>query len=279
MNDDRDSLERYLKSRGAQILGHSLNRAGLTIQAGVGGLMLAVAGAFLVAPLFGASKDLLPAAIGPLFAGGINLTIALAIRRRIVPDTPVRVEMSRDARSLLLVLYQQVAGWPTPLGGFNYLRMRRMRRRMWVAGLTSQIPLPNQEVIGFLERAAEAFNRISAVVGGQREVPAIAKMSARVTLAADEAMAEIFHQAATLSRYPEGVQAGRGRIEAEIQALGQVAAGLESLAATGESILERQPRTSVADVLSELRLEQLARRELTIDDRPNSIEDQLRADN
>lgn len=230
--------------------------------------MLAVGVGILLSPLFGGGREIVPAAIGPLMAGGINLTVALGIRRRLAPEIPVQVEMTRDAKSLLLALYQKTTGWPSAFGMHHGLRMRRMQRRMAMAGYTTAIPLPNDEVMDLLGSVAAAYNRISAAIGANRENPAIAKMAARVTLAADEVMAEVFHLAATLSRYPEGVAASRGKIEGHRNLLDEIAARLETLATTAESAPERKTNTSVEDVLAELRMEQLARSELAPEEEP-----------
>jgi hypothetical protein len=266
VSENRDSLERYLKTRGAQILGHSMNWAGLTLQATIGGLLLAFGIGLAIFAKLSGQGEIVPAGLGPILAGGINLSIALGIRRRISPETPVRAEMTRDAKALLLTLYREVAGWPSsPFGrehrGLRF-RTRRVQRRLMMAGYGAPVPLPNEQVVALLEGAATAYNRISAAVAVNRDVPAIAKIATRVTLAADEAMAEVFHQAATLSRYPEGFDAGRGKIDTQVNALNEVATRLESLAASGSENHEKRLRSSVDDVLSELRLEQLARTEL-----------------
>lgn len=249
-----------------------MNHAGLRIQAGLGAAMFLIGVGLSFSMWVSGALEGMAAGIGPLMAGGINLTIALGIRRRLGPETPVRVEMSRDAKSLLLALYRQVAGWPASPLGFETrsrgLRARKMQRRLMMAGFGAAVPLPNDEVVGLLESAASAYNRVAAVLSANHEIPSIAKMAARVTLAADESMAEIFHLAATLSRYPEGLEGGRLRVEGQIKALEEVADRLESLAASGVGNLENRLRSNVDDVLSELRFEQLARAELQSPEEP-----------
>jgi hypothetical protein len=228
--------------------------------------MLVLAAGFSIASAVTHNPGILSAATGPLIAGVVNLSVALGIRRRIAPEAPVQVQMSPQAKSLLLTLYRHVAGWPSGpfvlTGRPSRFRMRRMQRRLMLAGYGTPVPEPNAEVLALLEGAATAYNRISAVVTANQDVPAIAKMAPRVLLAADEAMSEVFHQSASLSLYPEGVEAGRKRIEGQIASLTQVAGRLESLAGSGAESTENRLRSTMDDVLSELRFEQLARTEL-----------------
>lgn len=268
---DRDSLDRFLQTRGAQILGRAVGQSSYKVHGIVGAAITTLGLGFLASPLFGAPVEVMAGSIGPLIAGTINIGMAIAARRRIIQSQPGVVEYSPDAKALLLALHRGLGAGANyynrmlPIGvlPFAASRMiaRRIHLRLALRGTVGTMPTPAVEVVTYLERAAVAYQRVAAVLATSKNQAAIAKLGPRAALAAEEAMSDIFHHSATLCRYPEGLDAGRKPIEAQIKALEEIADGFENLAATS---LEPQSinRSNVDDLLTDLRLEQLARSEL-----------------
>jgi len=220
---------------------------------------------FLASPLLGAPPEVMMGAIGPMVAGTINLSLAYFTRKRLATQSPSEVVYSPDARALLLTLYRQVSGVNYGFGMMSPMNRRhmniRMRRRMAMAGMDGTIPEPANEVLAYLERAAVSYQRIAAVIALGKNQPAVAKLGPRAALAAEESMADIFHHAATLCRYPEGLDSGRQTLTAQISSLDEIAAGLEALTSTSSEPIKLN-RSNLDDLLTDIRLEQLARTEL-----------------
>jgi hypothetical protein len=103
---------------------------------------------------------------------------------------------------------------------------------------------------------------MSASIALNRSQPPLNKLIPRVAIAAEEAMAEAFHQAATLIRYPEGSTLARRALESQIRILEEIVLRLEELAAHTSTALGPN-RSSADDLLTDLRLEALARSELS----------------
>jgi len=271
-------------------LGNSISKVGVRVQTGIGWAMTGVGVAIFATPLLGAPKEMMFAAIGPLIAGIVNVGVAGAVRRRYVDAAPT-VELSSDARALLRHIYRERIGWPTAMayGAVATAGLRAHARRFarfggmppmgeqyspWSATGYSGIglhhfgrtlPKLTPEVWDALDRAAHAYNRVAAVQAISRDQGGIGRITGRIDSAADEAMGEILHNSATLCRYPEGADAGRSRIENRILALEELARRLESLTSPTAADM-RGTRRAVDEVLDDLRLEQLARSELRLDD-------------
>jgi len=265
VSQDRDSLDRFLQTRGAQIVGRSMGQISYKVQGLVGIGITALGFTFLASPLLGAPPEVMMGAIGPMVAGTINLSLAYFTRKRLATQSPSEVVYSPDARALLLTLYRQVSGVNYGFGMMSPMNRRhmniRMRRRMAMAGMDGTIPEPANEVLAYLERAAVSYQRIAAVIALGKNQPAVAKLGPRAALAAEESMADIFHHAATLCRYPEGLDSGRQTLTAQISSLDEIAAGLEALTSTSSEPIKLN-RSNLDDLLTDIRLEQLARTEL-----------------
>lgn len=280
MNEAHDSLNRFLETRGAQILGRSIGQFSRRIHLVVGGAMLALGVGFLAAPLLGGPPEVIAGGVGPVIAGVLNLSMATAMGRRTAVAPPGQVEYSSEARVLILQLYRERFGWSSNFGMCGLRRgsrlsQRRMNRRLAMAGMAEPLPAPTTHVLDYLERAAEAYQRVAAVLAINKAQPAVVKLGGRALMAAEEALADVFHQASTLCRYPEGLATGRASLEARISTLEEIAGRMESLVASGVEPT-RSTRSSIDDFLTDLRLEELARTELRIE--PESSGESVRED-
>lgn len=286
------SLDRFLKSRGAQLLGYSSMKAGVLIQSVIGGGMLALGLGFLAAPLMGADPSVQWASMGPIMAGAVNLVIGQVLRRKLVQGVPAPIALTPEAKALLQALYRDSVGSATDWiwNGNSMIHVsegqsrigRRARRRQRLASALSgdnpdAVPAdvaPHVEEL--LDRAAFEFNRIAGCLAtGQPSNATIAKLAPQVSAATDEAMADALHHAALLTKYPESGEASRTRLETHIAAMGEVADRIEEIVAKVPALSESIGRRSrIDDVIEELRLDQMARKELQKDPpREESVQD------
>lgn len=268
---EETSLDRFLRNRGAQYLGQNMGRVGATIQLAIGGFFSAVGLGLLVAPLLGAPPQVAIGSIGCLGAGIPNGLVGLFLRRRLRQQQLQHVQLTPQARKLLLRLLRmrsdwrhqwQFAGSPGRGDGRHGDGMYGLSGAS-AFGLGGVQPL-SAEVEDALERAAFEFNRVLGCLSTATGDPAFEKLGSRALAAADETMTEFLHHANQLADFPESESAPRAQAERAIGELAELADRAEQLAqvsARGTGV--KAVRSAMEEVLDELRLEHLARAELS----------------
>jgi hypothetical protein len=271
------SLDRFLKNRAALGLG-LVNRRITAIQSMVGALLTGMGVVTLVSSATAGAPQIAPSALPMLMAGGIMFAMSQLIRKRFSFLQGADWKLSLEAKGLLLKLVRKRLGWldgggfgMSPVGpiGIGRHARRELRHLAWETGdfsigiFSRPIADISPEVIELLDVAAEQYNRIAGLVHTPAPRSAMAKLAPSATAAADEAMADILHEAATLDKYPESAAPTRKQIEGYIHSLIELADRLEGIATRDQSLTEKIDYASKMDsVLEELRLEQLARSEL-----------------
>ncbi len=264
------SLERWVKTRGALFSNSNYSKRAFNIQLGIGCACLAGGLACFAAPLFGADWHAVFAGFGPGIAGITNIIVPLAIRKRFETVRPVTVPLTSEARSVVAALNRKFQGknpWAWNSGDWTEEKQMWAGRGNWgwnAYGDPQALTELSDEVLDTLEKAAYQFNRIVALLAtsgsGQSS---ISRLAAKVSTAADEAMAEILHQSGMLGRYPEGADAVRIRLDGAIAELTELANRVQALSVSEPTFTERlATRSGLHDVLDELRMEQAARTEL-----------------
>lgn len=123
----------------------------------------------------------------------------------------------------------------------------------------------NDRAYALLEDAARECNRIQACITGSAN-QALQRRAMDLAAASDEGMAQVLQQASLLDRFPESGQAVEASARNRIEALKEIAERLEALHVREPLLTERMGSTSTVDrVLDDLRLENLARQELSSD--------------
>lgn len=274
--DNESSLDRFLKHRAVAGLGLYGKRVQI-MQAVMGTLMGLLGIGALLAPALGASPDIVNAAPGFLFGGAVMMAISRIMKYRLQPlMSTSNWSLTPEARGLLLKLVQQRLSWSN--FGFSPISGRRgrfmARRIAWASGDSSfgffghSSAKVTPEVLDLLESAAEQFNRSQGILQSPSG-SSLSKVSASASKAADESMAAIFDNAATMDRFPESAAATKQQIVKQIGALKELADRLEDLATRQETISDKLTSSATMDsVLDELRLEQLARAELQSSESP-----------
>jgi hypothetical protein len=212
------------------------------------------------------------AAPGLMMGGGVLFTMSQVMRRRFQPLTSApEWKLTPEAKGLLLKLVQQRLGWHgfgSPIHGKRGRIV--MRRVAWQSGDPSfgwfgrSNASVAPEVMRLLEVAATAYNRIQGTLQSPSG-SSLTKIAPSAAKAADEAMATIFDNSATMDRYPESVAATQVQITKEIAALTELGDRLEQLVTRQETITDKMASATTMDaVLDDLRLEQLARNELQV---------------
>lgn len=278
MIEDEGSLERFLSLRGQQLLGQSYPRAAQRIQIAIGsGLVALGLGIGLVA--YSSGGSFLPAGLGPLLAGAVNLGVGAAMKLR-WNSPATEVKLTPEAKAFLLQLFRRYHSWGWPAWGmtpgeWNGWAGRHQGRALQPPAWTGFAAPPVDDVtLGLVRRATFEYNRIAgtlAMTAGSHA--ALAKLAPRLTAAADEAIADVLHQAAMMSRYQESGNVARAQLESRIESLREMAERIEAIAAKEPSLTEKVGyRNKMDDALEELRLEQLARMELRNDAERNRLE-------
>jgi hypothetical protein len=115
-----------------------------------------------------------------------------------------------------------------------------------------------------LDRAAIEYNRIAGCLETGRATGSatLIKVAPSVLQAADEAMADVLHQASVLDRYPESHEAATLAAEDEIRLLRETADRVEDLSIAPPDGARTTAASRLEGVLEDLRFEQLARSEL-----------------
>jgi hypothetical protein len=189
--------------------------------------------------------------------------------------------LSSEAKGLLLKLVRRRLGWmdggsfaigSPSMGmgiGLGKHGRRQLRHIAWDNGesafrMLSKPPEEvSPEVIEFLDVAAEQYNRISGILQAPSQTASLSKLGASAIAAADEAMADILHQAANLDKFPESATTTRKQIDNAVRAMMELGNRLEEIATRDQLLTEKVNYSSKMDsVLEELRLDQLARSEL-----------------
>jgi hypothetical protein len=290
---EESSLDRYLESQAGLILSHASLRRGYVIMGVVGVVMLIVAAGVILGSIVSGQPEVAAGAIGPGVAGLVNLGLSHVFRRRAKPSMEVNANLTPEARGFLANLMKEVYGWPRAWGAvepklrweaqgppyqnkFDRQRERHAWRRMLASGSWGQRQHSAKESLtpeafDVLNRASFQYNRVSGILGaGNADV---ARFSASIKGAADQAMADLFHVGFLLDKYPEGSEAAKVKGEQEITALTQLADKLEEMQKSSPAPVSQALSPSpVASVLEELRLDQLARSEL------NKVEEPARVD-
>ncbi|HEY0866322.1 MAG TPA: hypothetical protein VGE01_03030 [Fimbriimonas sp.] len=296
MEENREtSLDRFMKTRGLQMLGHSAYKVSSKVQMVIGGFLTAFGVGMIVAPQFGGDPSIVPGSLGPLIAGAVNFAVGLNLHRRFVADREIDVSLTAEAKALLMALHRRLYGWfspwawqanqpgaiqinpiwsGTPRPG-RFAARRERRTAMWMGVSTDMVPAEIDDAeLGPLERVAFEYNRVTgALASGMSASATLAKLCPRIQRAADEAMADALHQAAMLIKLPEGGAVARKRLEAQEASLRELAERMESLVAEQPSLTDKVAyRSSIDDVLDELRLENLARSELHQNDEQRDVQ-------
>jgi hypothetical protein len=261
------------------MLGYSAYRVSSLIQIVVGGVCAVAGLGMFTAPLFGADPAMMAGAIGPLIAGAVNIGVGLSFRRKMIDHT-CTVQLTPEAKALLMGRHRRLYGWMSPglpwtpglglshrhgLIGGPIATRRARRMAMWTGVTPDMVPddIEEDELVQ-LDRVAAEYNRtIGALESSKAGSATLAKMAPRILKAADEAMADALHQAAMLVKYPEGGSAAKARLKAQENSLREIAERVESLATDNQGFTDKVAyKSSIDDVLDELRLESLARAEL-----------------
>lgn len=274
-----------MQTRGTSMLGYSSYRYSSAIQIAIGSVLSALGVGMLMGPLFGGDPGMMAGALGPIIGGSVNIAVGVSMRRRYVSDSTAHVELTPEAKGLLMALHRRLFGWRSPwvwstnpewrgFGPswrtgvpFGAHRMARRARRaaMWGGVTPEMVPETiDDDELQDLDQVAAQYNRtIGNLEASKAGSATLSKLAPRIAKAADEAMAEALHQAAMLMKFPEGGSIARAKLQQQQKALQELADRVETMAAGQSGIADQLPaRSSIDDVLDELRLEQLARSEL-----------------
>jgi len=262
------SLARFLHNHGFVMAGGNQARNGAIAQLVVGGFLILLAITFGIVGYLNQS-GLRHAFFGPFIGGAINLGIGAAMLKKFGGTSQETARLTPQARALLRQLIMQLMGGRTPamMGwngnpqmhkfyGHQYSMMGSMRM-----GNAPRVPTA---VLAALEQTAVQYNRLDALSQAHRnENSELGKLAPRLSLAAEEGMAEALHHAAMMNQFPEASAPSRTRIEAINRALRETADRSEALSIREPSISDRLSyRSAVEDVLDELRNTQSAHDEL-----------------
>ena len=235
------ALDRFARTRGVALVGSTAYGRNWKIQTWVGGVCLGIAGVVAASSVAVHDPSIAYGALGPFLAGTINTTLGLGFRR--AARNQSSVALTDEAAALLRALVARAQVWQ---GGWRPRHARMHGAQAW-PGYRAPIQ-PSAGMMDALERAAEAHNRVSDVLGDAHD-----ERAARLRSAADAGIGEALHLAAT------------GRADAaEIE---RVVARLDELAGLVERSVEGPAATSalrsnLESTLEELRAEEEARREL-----------------
>jgi hypothetical protein len=273
------SLDRFLAQRGQTLLYGSWRRnTKINLIVGVGITVFGLAFLGIALALFPPAAI---GAIGPLFAGAINVGVHFHMRRlaRRGPNAPA---LTKEAQGLLGQLLRAQGGWayghhnygPSQPGTQQRWASRRAAMDQWRAqsyvnpwlsvmglgGKSAQETLP-EPVFGVLEAAAFQYNRVLGLLSVADD--RLGKMANTIQAAIDEAIADVFHQAAMLQSFPESSGATRKVCEDRTASLREIADRVEALQRREPTLTERLSYTSAVDeALEELRLQTMAESEL-----------------
>ena len=269
------SIERFIQNRASQLLIGSYSRTGFAWQIGIGAICLAVGGGLLVAGLITRGQDMIVGSLGPLIAGAVNVPIGFFMKKRF-QQAPNEPQLSIEARHFLLGLIKQTSsGLHQNRGTWGSVQIRTQTNPLVGESFLHQlgkhwgfIPKTPKDVLArpvyeLLETACHHYNRVQGLLEG-RQGSSIAKMGQLVRSGADEAIFQILHSAATMHKFPETVGSTSRDCEDRIRALRELADRLEKLHSQPHLVADVPVQTTAIDsALEELRLEGLARTELS----------------
>jgi hypothetical protein len=279
VSTEQSSIQRFLQNRASQLLMGSYGRTGSAWQIGIGAICLVAGVGLLISGLLSGVKGLTFGSLGPLIAGGINLVVGLAFRKR-YQQTPNEPKLTNEARGFLLNLMRQTnTGWQhhghvhahwqfgqapqaqTPLANGETF-FHQLGKHWGFIPKTPKDVLP-KPLYDLLETSCHHYNRVHGLLEGARSDSAFAKIAQTARQGADEAIFGILHHAATMHRFPETISAASRDCEEKIRGLKELADGLESIQTRPSAISDRLGYASAMDsALEEVRLERLAREEL-----------------
>jgi hypothetical protein len=271
MERDKSSLDRFLQQRAQHLITGAFGLNSLVFQQLIGAICTVAAVGIGIASFVTRQPELLAGASGPLIAGGVNLVVPSIIRRRLGQRASTDATMTPEARSFLISLLRKASGWGIgwPEGHpMSRLYERRMMRRIALGTAFGLAPRSVKDVLDarlfeILDGACYEYNRVLGIIETGHGNPTILKMSRQIQLAADEALFDVFHQAATVSQYPESTSSVEQRCESRTNALRELGDRLENLQTREQTLTERIAYSSTMDtVLEELRMDDLARTEL-----------------
>lgn len=123
-----------------------------------------------------------------------------------------------------------------------------------------------EEEFALLDTAAFHYNRVLGVIEAHEAHSGVARIAAGARAAADEAMVAIFNLVGQVHKAPEIAPTLRGSATAQIAALKELGDRLQEIVAAPPSLTDKLGSTSAMDaVLEQLRMDEIARRELSGD--------------
>ncbi len=217
------------------------------------------------------------AMLGPLIAGVANLIVGLSLQKKMNSNANERrAILSPEARLLLATTLKQMGGWRMAWSqqsvGWQQFGQTPDYSTLPSSWGSSAQPtfrsckeILNERAFCLLDEAARECNRIQACVTGTKN-QAVQKRTVDLAGAADEGMAQVLQQASLLDRFPESGSAVEASARQQIESLREIAERLEALHVREPLLTERMGSSSAVDrVLDDLRLESLARQELSGD--------------
>jgi hypothetical protein len=220
-----------------------------------------------------ASRDptMLMIGLGPIIGGGANLMVGAMLKRQQnqVQRLPTDVRLTPDAKNLVQRMLAGMYGRSWSTSNMSGLPHAQHARNPGMTATARQV-LPT-EVFDLLNGAAEQANRVwgSLATLATAADPVLVRNGPNLALAADETMAGIFDLAEQIVRYPEATQLQSRVIRERTAQLKELADRVEaSQAALGVAA----PVSALDSVLDELRLSQMARRELLAEEDSQRLE-------
>lgn len=240
-------LDRFLRTRGSEILGQTMWGRSWKVQAAVGGVCMAAAVVMGLCAATVGPPELVFGTIGPGIAGLINLGLGAGFRKAALKQGPT-VPLSPEARALLHALTVRSMVWE---GGRRRRVGAMQANQAWVGYVTPSEP--PAEAITLLDRGAEAHNRLFATLGEVRD-----ERATRLRAAADAGMIELLELTVRLSARPTDLSSGLAEMEGTVARLNELAERTEVSLPDATSHL----RSTLESTLEELRAEDVARQEL-----------------
>jgi hypothetical protein len=256
------SLNRFLRSSAPELLMLSQWRTNYVVNGLIGIVMVLVALGVGIAMLATRRWELVGGMLGPLLGGVANLWVAWYAKSRGQTRRPAASKLTPEARKFLTELTKQTQGWQW--GQQATLPKGPPPKNARVVAPEDALDF---NVFTILEQAAYQYNRVQGVLTATESSKDVTVLRLRKSaeVAADEAIGEVFHHAATLSKYPESMKVAEANIQARIDALSELAERLEQLCQREPSLTDRLGASTVMDsVLEDLRIDAQARQELRL---------------
>lgn len=293
MTTDQSSIQRFLQNRASQIVMGNYGRQALGWHIGIGAALAAISIGMFIAGSITGIAGLMYGAIGPLVGGVINVGIGFALKRKL-QQSPNEPKLSPEAKTFIVDLLKQThTGWNSGQGYgplFNGNQKPAQPANPLASGETifhqlgkhwGMIPKTPKDILpkplhDVLEVACYHYNRVFGILEGARGDATFSKISQSARAGADEAIFAILHHAATMHRFPETISSASRDCEEKIRALKELADGLETMQSRPAVISDRLGYSSSMDsALEEVRLERLAREELSRSDDGQHLRERL----